>query len=201
MLKIIDATFLTTAVAPAGYPTDSLPEAAVVGRSNVGKSSMINALAARRKLARTSKTPGRTRTLNFFRIELDQDGSRHQVRLVDLPGYGFAKVSKAEHQTWEEMVSTYLHQRDQLRLVIGLVDAEVGATPADEQMLKYVRAAGRPILLVATKVDRLSKAKVKPQLLALSRQLDLPLDRIFAFSATSRTGVDEVWRALLDGIC
>jgi GTP-binding protein len=82
-----------------------------------------------------------------------------------------------------------------------LVDAEVGATPADEQMLKYVRAAGRPILLVATKVDRLSKAKVKPQLLALSRQLDLPLDRIFAFSATSRTGVDEVWRALLDGIC
>jgi GTP-binding protein len=201
VLKIIDATFLTTAVAPGSYPANSLPEVAVVGRSNVGKSSMINALAARRKLARTSKTPGRTRALNFFRIELDQDGSRRQVCLVDLPGYGFAKVSKAEHQHWEEMVSTYLHQRDPLRLVIGLVDAEVGATPADEQMLSYVRAAGRPILLVATKVDRLSKAKVKPKLLALSRQLDLPVDRIFAFSATLRTGVDEVWRALLDRIC
>ncbi len=201
MLKIIDASFLTTSVAPDGYPADGLVEAAVVGRSNVGKSSMINALAARRKLARTSKTPGRTRALNFYRIEVEQDGARRRVRLVDLPGYGFAKVSKAEHQRWEEMVSTYLHRREQLRLVIGLVDAEVGATPSDEQMLSYIRAAGQPILLVATKVDRLSKAKIKPKLLALSQQLQLPLDRIFPFSATLRTGVEEVWRALLEQVC
>jgi GTP-binding protein len=201
VLKIIDASFLTTSVAPDGYPADGLVEAAVVGRSNVGKSSMINALAARRKLARTSKTPGRTRALNFYRIEVEQDGARRRVRLVDLPGYGFAKVSKAEHQRWEEMVSTYLHRREQLRLVIGLVDAEVGATPSDEQMLSYIRAAGQPILLVATKVDRLSKAKIKPKLLALSQQLQLPLDRIFPFSATLRTGVEEVWRALLEQVC
>jgi GTP-binding protein len=201
VLKIIDASFLTTSVAPDGYPGDGLLEAAVAGRSNVGKSSMINALAARRKLARTSKTPGRTRALNFYRIEVEQDGARRRVRLVDLPGYGFARVSKAEHQRWEEMVSTYLHQREQLRLVIGLVDAEVGATPADEQMLSYIRAAGQPILLVATKVDRLSKAKIKPKLLALSQQLQLPLDRIFPFSATLRTGVEEVWRAVLEQIC
>ena len=201
MLKIVEADFLTTAVDGEGYPATDEPEAAVVGRSNVGKSSMINALTSRRKLARTSKTPGRTRTLNFFRIQLDDDGSRRRVGLVDLPGYGFAKVSKAEHQGWEQMVSTYLHQRQQLRVVIGLVDAEVGATSADEEMVRYVRSTGRPILILATKMDRVPKAKIKPKLLEISRRLDLPLEQIFAFSAVTRSGVDGVWRALLTRLC
>ena len=201
MLKIVEADFLTTAVDVEGYPADDEPEAAVVGRSNVGKSSMINALAGRRKLARTSKTPGRTRALNFYRIKLDADGSPRRLRLVDLPGYGFAKVSKAEHQRWEEMVSSYLHQREQLKVVIGLVDAEIGATSADEQMVRYVRFTGRPILVLATKMDRVPKAKIKPKLLELSQRLDLPPEQIFPFSAVARTGVEGVWQALLARLC
>jgi len=201
VLKIVEADFLTTAVDAGGYPADNEPEAAVVGRSNVGKSSMINALTGRRKLARTSKMPGRTRALNFYRVELDADGSRRHVRLVDLPGYGFAKVSKSEHRRWEQMVSSYLQQREQLKVVIGLVDAEVGATSADEQMVRYVHSTGRPILILATKMDRVPKAKIKPKLSDLSQQLDLTLEQVLAFSAVTRTGVDGVWRALLARLC
>lgn len=201
MLKIVEADFLTTAVRAEDYPTDGELEAAVVGRSNVGKSSMINALTGRRKLARTSKTPGRTRALNFYRVELEADGSRRRLRLVDLPGYGFAKVSKAEHQRWEQMVSSYLHQREQLKAVIGLVDAEVGATSADQQMVRYIHSTGRPVLILATKMDKVAKAKIKPKLLEVSRRLDLPLEQIFAFSAVTHAGVEGVWRALLARLC
>jgi GTP-binding protein len=198
VIKILDARFVVTAVEPKGYPTGHTAEVAFVGRSNVGKSSMINALTGRKKLVRVSNTPGRTRTLNFFDVDLERGGKRHQVRLCDLPGYGFAKASKADKAQWEEMITTYLEKRHRLEAVVSIIDAEVGPTPDDLATLDYLQAHERRILVVATKMDRLNKARRKPRLLELSKALDLPPEVILPFSATEKIGVDEVWGALLD---
>ena len=198
MIKVIDASFVVTAVEPKGYPPGHTAEVAFVGRSNVGKSSMINALTNRKKLVRVSNTPGRTRTLNFFDVELERGGIRHQVRLCDLPGYGFAKASKSDKAQWETMITTYLEKRHRLEAVVSIIDAEVGPTPDDLSTLDYLQAHNRRILVVATKVDRLTKAQRKPRMVALSKAMDLPLEVILPFSATEKIGVDEVWGALLD---
>ncbi|HYO72232.1 MAG TPA: ribosome biogenesis GTP-binding protein YihA/YsxC, partial [Archangium sp.] len=128
MIKILDARFITTAVEPKGYPTSPAPEVAFVGRSNVGKSSMINALAGRRKLVRVSNTPGRTRALNVFDVDVERGTKRHTVRFADLPGYGFAKVSKTERAEWQKMITSYLEKRRDLKIVVSIIDAEVGPT-------------------------------------------------------------------------
>ncbi|WP_163997347.1 ribosome biogenesis GTP-binding protein YihA/YsxC [Pyxidicoccus caerfyrddinensis] len=197
-VKVLDARFVVTAVEPKGYPPGHTAEVAFVGRSNVGKSSMINALTNRRKLVRVSNTPGRTRTLNFFDVDLERNGVRHAVRLCDLPGYGFAKASKTDKKQWEEMITTYLEKRHRLEAVVSIIDAEVGPTPDDLATLDYLQAHNRRILVVATKVDRLTKAQRKPRMIALSQAMDLPLEVILPFSATEKLGVDEVWGALLD---
>ncbi|MDC0708400.1 ribosome biogenesis GTP-binding protein YihA/YsxC [Stigmatella sp. ncwal1] len=197
MIKLLDARFVITATEPKGYPSGHSAEVAFVGRSNVGKSSMINTLTGRRKLVRVSNTPGRTRTLNFFDVDLDRDGHRHQVRLADLPGYGFAKASKADRVQWNEMITTYLDKRHRLEAVVSIIDAEVGPTPDDLQTLDYLQEKDRRILVVATKIDRLTKAQRKPRLQALAQQLALPLEAVIAFSSVDKIGVDEVWNALL----
>jgi GTP-binding protein len=197
VIKLLDAQFVTTAVDPKGYPPGHAAEVAFVGRSNVGKSSMINALTGRRKLVRVSNTPGRTRTLNFFDIDLDRDGARYRVRLADLPGYGFAKASKAERAQWEKMITTYLQKRDRLEAVVSIIDAEVGPTPEDHLTLDYLQDKGRRVLVVATKIDRLPKARRKPRMQALAQELSLPREAILPFSATEKLGVEEVWDALL----
>ena len=201
MIQILEACFVTTAVEPAGYPTGHAAEVAFVGRSNVGKSSMINALAARKKLVRVSNTPGRTRTLNFFDVDLARGTERHRVRLADLPGYGFAKVSKGERAAWQKMITAYLEKRDHLEAVVSIIDAEVGPTPDDLNTLNYLqeKTASR-ILVAATKIDRLPKARRKPRLIALSEQLELPLEAVLPFSSTEKLGVDEMWEMLLDSL-
>jgi GTP-binding protein len=199
VIKILDARFITTAVEPKGYPTSLAPEVAFVGRSNVGKSSMINALTGRKKLVRVSNTPGRTRTLNFFDVDVERDGKPHLVRFADLPGYGFAKVSKAERAEWQTMITTYLEKRRDLKVVVSIIDAEVGPTPDDFQTLDYLQDYRR-ILVVATKMDRLPKARRKPRLAALAEQLSLPREAVLPFSATEKLGLDEVWGALLDSV-
>jgi GTP-binding protein len=198
VIKVLDARFVITAVEPKGYPTDHSAEVAFVGRSNVGKSSMINALTGRKKLVRVSNTPGRTRTLNFFDVDLERKGMRHTVRLADLPGYGFAKASKSEKAQWEKMITTYLEKRHRLEAVVSIIDAEVGPTPEDLVTLDYLQAHNRRILVVATKVDRITKAKLKPRLVEISKAMELPLEVILPFSATEKLGVEEVWGALLD---
>jgi GTP-binding protein len=198
VIKLLDSRFVITAVEPKGYPAGHTAEVAFVGRSNVGKSSMINALTGRRKLVRVSNTPGRTRTLNFFDVDLERGGVRYRVRLADLPGYGFAKASKTELAQWEKMITTYLEKRDRLEAVVSIIDAEVGPTPDDLNTLDYLQDKGRRILVVATKIDRLPKARRKPRLQALSQQLSLPLEAILPFSAIEKIGVDEVWDALLE---
>jgi GTP-binding protein len=201
VIKILDARFLTTAVEPKGYPAGvATPEVAFVGRSNVGKSSMINALSGRKKLVRVSNTPGRTRTINFFDVDVERESKRHTVRFADLPGYGFAKVSKTERSSWQSMITTYLEKRRDLKVVVSIIDAEVGPTSDDFQTLDYLQEAKRPILVVATKIDRLPKARRKPRLQALSEELSLPREAVLAFSATEKLGLDEVWDALLSAV-
>lgn len=196
MIRVLDASFLTTAVEEAGWPAADVPEIAFVGRSNVGKSSMINALTGRRKLVRVSNTPGRTRTLNFFDVLLERNEQRRAVRLADLPGYGFAKVSRAERESWERMITTYLQRRTSLRGVVAIVDAEVGATEDDVRTLAYLVSAGRRVLVAATKVDRLGKAQRKPRLAAVAERLSVPRDTVLGFSATEKLGVPEAWESL-----
>ena len=196
MIRVLDASFLTTAVEEAGWPAADVPEIAFVGRSNVGKSSMINALTGRRKLVRVSNTPGRTRTLNFFDVLLERGELRRAVRLADLPGYGFAKVSRDERANWERMITSYLERRTSLRGVVAIVDAEVGATEDDVRTLAYLVSGGRRVLVAATKLDRLGKARRKPSLAAIAERLSVPRDSVLGFSATEKLGVPEVWESL-----
>jgi GTP-binding protein len=196
VIRVLDARFLTTAVEEKGWPPADAPEIAFVGRSNVGKSSMINALTGRRKLVRVSNTPGRTRTLNFFDSVLEKEGQRRTVRLADLPGYGYARVSQAERASWEKMITTYLQRRTSLRGVVAIVDAEVGATEDDVRTLAYLVGAGRRVLVAGTKLDRLGKSHRKPRLGSIAERLSVPRDTVLGFSATEKLGVAEVWDAL-----
>jgi GTP-binding protein len=198
VIKVLDARFVITAVEEKGYPPGDLPEVAFVGRSNVGKSSMINALAARRKLVRVSNTPGRTRTLNFFDVDLERDELRRTVRLADLPGYGFAKVSKTERASWQGMIETYLKKRASLRVVVSIIDAEVGPSREDHEVLGWLSDRSPRVLVAATKIDRLNKARRKPRLQALAKELELPQELILPFSSVEKLGVDELWDTLLD---
>jgi GTP-binding protein len=200
VIKVLDATFVKSGTSKAHWPRESLPEVAFAGRSNVGKSSMINTLTRRRKLVRVSNTPGRTRTLNFFDATLETRAKKRVIRLCDLPGYGYAKVSKTAREDWREMISEYVAGRPQLKVVVSIIDAEVGATEDDEALLDFLKDQPPKILVVATKIDRLNKAARKPKVLSLAKTLGLPLAAVVGFSSTEGTGVEEVWGTLLAAI-
>ncbi len=197
MIRVLEARFLATATEKKQYPKQGLPEIAFAGRSNVGKSSMINTLVQRRKLVRVSNTPGRTRTLNFFDVDLEVDKKRRSVRLCDLPGYGYAKASKTDRDDWQKMISSYLERREVLKIVVAIVDAEVGPLDSDRQMVSYLMAANPRILIAATKIDRIAKSHRFGKLDAVAKGLDVPAEAVVAFSATERIGVDAVWDRLV----
>lgn len=197
MIHVRESDFVTTATKPSQFPREPVPEVAFVGRSNVGKSSMINSLTRRKKMVRVSHTPGRTRALNFFDVSLEQGPSKRKVRLCDLPGYGFAKVSKAERDSWQDMIGTYLRERDTLKVVVSIIDAEVGPTPDDMQMLDFLAELSPRVLVVATKLDKLNKARRKPRVEQLRAQLELPEGAVVGFSAHEGLGFQDVWASLL----
>jgi GTP-binding protein len=197
MIKVLDARFVTTATKLELCPFDDKPELAFVGRSNVGKSSMVNSICQRKKLVRVSNTPGRTRTLNFFDLDLDYKGGKRAIRLCDLPGYGFAKVSKTERASWKVMIEAYLEQRAQLRVVVSIIDAEVGPSEDDAKMIEFLQSAPPKILVVATKIDRVNKASRKPRLDQFAKQLEIPREALFGFSAVDGTGREELLRGLV----
>jgi GTP-binding protein len=198
--RVLSAEFVTTATEPKGYPTSPAPEVAFVGRSNVGKSSMINKLAMRKKLVRVSHTPGRTRTLNFFDVTLAHKGGTRIVRLCDLPGYGFAKASKTDRADWQQMIAKYLETRRDLKVIVTIIDAEVGPTSDDLKMLDYLVAQKPKLLVAATKIDRLSKAHRKPRVLQLQQQLELPPGAVIGFSSHEGIGHGEMWDILLASV-
>jgi len=190
-MKVISAEFLKSAFKEADWPRDLKPEIAFLGRSNVGKSSLINSLLAVRGLARTSSTPGRTQSLNFFQIN-------DQFYFVDLPGFGYARVPKNIKSSWGEMATTYLANRRQLVLSIHIVDSRHEPTKQDLQLHEWLEQSDKPRLIVATKSDKLSHNELKKNLQHIARVLDD--DSVMAYSAKSGRGREELWRAIQSAI-
>jgi GTP-binding protein len=186
-VKVTQVRFLGAAARAGGGPRAELPEVAIGGRSNVGKSSLINTLLGRRGVARTSSTPGRTRQLNFFAVN-------ERFVLVDLPGYGFAVGSESERRAWGPLVETYLRDRATLRGVVVLVDLRRGLEPDDAQLLDYLRAHSLPHAVVATKVDKLARAAAGTALKALRGRVADAV--VIAFSARTGDGRDQLWRVI-----
>lgn len=180
------------AASPAEFPPEGPPELALLGRSNVGKSSLLNRLAGRRELARTSGTPGKTREIRFYRLE----GREGPLVLVDLPGYGWARVSKAERASWQRLVEAYLGTRRTLRVAVLLLDVRRDFGPDERGLLDWLEERGVPSLLVCTKVDKLKPMQRARRLRELAEQASLPAERLLATSATRGLGLRELWRAL-----
>jgi len=196
-MRVLGAEFVKSASKREDWPKEPVREVAFVGRSNVGKSTMINTLVRKEGLARVSATPGRTRALNFFDVEMQAGGRTHSIRFCDLPGYGFAKVSRAERMQWAPMIETYLRERELLAGVVVIVDARVGPTDDDLQMIEWLKASGRHAIVVATKLDKLGKAKRIPTVRTIERQISLP---VIGFSAMDGTGWEDVWKAILAAV-
>jgi GTP-binding protein len=185
-LLVKSVEFIKSAVKPAHYPPDLLPEIAFAGRSNVGKSSLINVLVNRKKLVRTSSTPGRTQLINFFCVN-------DQFSLVDLPGYGFAQVPLAVKKDWGPMMETYLSTRPNLRGVVLILDIRRMPTKEDLRMLNWLRAYHIEPLLVVTKCDKVSKNERAKQTEVIAGALGIAKDELLFFSALSREGGDHIW--------
>ena len=193
---VLAAEFVKSATHPDGYPTPGPREVAFCGRSNVGKSSCLNALASRKALARVSRTPGRTRLINFFDLRVrDAADEEHEVRFADLPGYGFASGPKSETQEWQQMIEQYLTGRDALKALVVLVDGDLGPQPSDIEMVRWGESLGRKVIAVATKLDKVARANRKQRAEKIAGQLAVP--SVLPFSAKERYGVDELWRELL----
>lgn len=193
-MEIKQSEFITSAVSRNQYPIDNMPEIAFAGRSNVGKSSIINTLTNRRKLAKTSSTPGKTRLINFFLIN-------NSFYLVDLPGYGYAKVSKSEKEGWGKFIETYLLNRPQLKKVVLLVDSRHKPTNDDLMMLNFIRHYGYKTLVIATKKDKLTKNEVIKNEKLIRETLGLPMDeKIYFFSSLNKEGREELLEVLFDDL-
>jgi GTP-binding protein len=194
-VEVVSAEFSKTATRPAEWPRGPFPEFAFVGRSNVGKSSMLNALARRKGLARVSGTPGRTRALQFFEVGYRPTPAARprRVRFCDLPGYGYAKVSKAERDRWAAMIEDYLRGRDVLRAVVLIVDARHPPAESDRDALAFLRASGREVVVAATKTDKLARTRVGAALRAVEEELGLSRGEAVAFSAVEGSGTDALW--------
>ena len=187
------ARFMTSASDAAHFPAPSLPEIAFLGRSNVGKSSVINSLVGT-KLARTSNTPGRTRSINFFEIRR-AGHPKPELLFTDLPGYGYAKVSREISQDWARFVDPYLQHRPSLALCLALVDSNIPPQSSDRQLLEFLAATKRNHIIVATKCDRLSANEMRQALHTL-RQEYTPTP-ILPFSAKTGAGKDDLWAQIL----
>ena len=186
---IRSAKFVCSAVTPGQYPPDDLPEVAFAGRSNVGKSSLINKILNRKKLVRTSKTPGRTQLLNFFEIN-------ELWRFVDLPGYGYAKVPAEVQKRWRPMVESYLTTRVNLRGMVWLLDIRREVSKEDLTLWDWLQAEQVTVIIVITKADKLSKNKRNKQAASIAKSLGRKAQELIQFSATSGEGKDEIWQAL-----
>lgn len=180
------------AVKTSQYPDEELAEFAFAGRSNVGKSSFINAILGRKKLARTSSTPGKTRTVNFYKIN-------DNLRLVDLPGYGYAKVSKSEKESWSKSINEYLEMREPLLEIFLLVDIRHEPTSLDKQMYEYILENGFSGIVIATKSDKISKGQYAKHINSIAKKLNIGnKDLIIPFSSEKKDMVDEIWFVIED---
>ncbi|MCM3619350.1 ribosome biogenesis GTP-binding protein YihA/YsxC [Sutcliffiella horikoshii] len=189
-MKVTQAEIVISAVKPEQYPSELLPEFALAGRSNVGKSSFINKMINRKNLARTSSKPGKTQTLNFYLIN-------EMLHFVDVPGYGFAKVPKSERDAWGRMMETYLTSREQLRAVLQIVDLRHPPSKDDVTMYEYLKHYELPVVVIATKADKIPKGKWQKHLKVIKETLGMEKgDELILFSSETGQGKDEVWGML-----
>ena len=187
----LHARFLMSAAAPEHFPAPSTPEIAFLGRSNVGKSSLINALLGV-KIAHVSSTPGRTRTINFIELRQKPEAVDPDLILADLPGYGYAKISKEISAEWPKFIEPYLADRESLQLCVCLVDVNVPAQKSDRQLIDWLQHHHKDLLVVATKADRLSSNQLNKALAGLRREHEV--EEILPVSAKTGAGITELWR-------
>ncbi len=186
-MKIKNSTFVTSATSKTGYPEADMPELAFVGRSNVGKSSLLNMLLGRRALAKTASTPGKTRLINFFDVD-------NVFRIVDLPGYGYAKVSKAMQNEWASYIEEYLNERECLLEVFLLIDGRRNPNEMDKMMYEYIKKNGFTGYIFVTKMDKLKQKEKKPNLDRIVKTLNVGTkDLLIPVSSTKRSGKYEAW--------
>ena len=187
-----NASLAAVGVKEEQYPTTGLPEIAMAGKSNVGKSSLINTLLRRKALARTSSQPGKTQTINFYQVE-------NAFYFVDLPGYGYARVSKTERERWAKMIDDYLHTRQTLLQVLLLVDGRHEPSANDVQMLEWILSFGYVPAVIATKVDKMGKQEQARALKQIRQTLHIESDQLFPFSALTKDGTEAIW-AMIDAL-
>ncbi|NGM83590.1 YihA family ribosome biogenesis GTP-binding protein [Paenibacillus sp. 7124] len=186
-MKVTKAEFVISAVGPSQYPEDALPEIALAGRSNVGKSSLINRMISRKNLARTSSTPGKTQHMNYYRIN-------DSLYYVDFPGYGYAKVSKVQRAAWGKMVEKYLAERETLKLVLLVLDLRHPPTADDRMMYEWLKHYDIPMCVVATKADKIPKTRLPRHIKIMKEALGvLPGESFIPFSSELGLGKDELW--------
>lgn len=190
MIIINKTDIAATAVRPDQFPETGLPEVVFAGKSNVGKSSLINAMLGRKSLARTSQNPGKTRTINFYDVE-------DKLYFVDIPGYGYARVSKSESQKWGEMIESYLQGRQALKRVFLLVDIRHEPSENDKMLYEWFAHYGLPFTLVATKSDKLKRSQVQKHLAMIRRGLGAP-EPPLPFSSETKDGREQLWSLILD---
>ncbi|HEY2421062.1 MAG TPA: ribosome biogenesis GTP-binding protein YihA/YsxC [Neobacillus sp.] len=191
-MKVVSSNIVISAVKPEQYPETELPEFALAGRSNVGKSSFINKMLNRKGLARISSKPGKTQTLNFYLIN-------EVLHFVDVPGYGYAKVSKSERAAWGKMIETYITKREQLKAVVLIVDLRHPPSRDDVMMYDFLKHYEIPCVIIATKADKIPKGKWQKHLKVIREALDVDKnDHMILFSSETGEGKDEAW-ALLEG--
>jgi len=190
-MKILSAKFIKSVARISQLPPDKFPEIAFAGRSNVGKSSLINCLIQRKNLAKTSSSPGKTRLINYYSVN-------DRVYFVDLPGYGYAKVSKEERKQWKRLIESFLTASKDLVGIIQIFDSRIGLTELDIEMLTWIKHLQKPAIIVATKIDKLPKSKANHILnqhrLALKEFGDFEM---IPFSAVTKHGAKEIWKAIL----
>lgn len=186
---VTSAEFITSAVKPSQYPESHFPEVAFAGRSNVGKSSLINTLVNRKRLVKTSSTPGRTQLINFFSVNA-------VLSFVDLPGYGYARVPAAVKRKWGPMIETYLKGRDTLKAVVLILDLRRTPGIEEKNFIDWLKLYRRMPILVLTKADKLSKTKQKKQLTIIGATLGVALSELILFSSKTRQGTERVWSSI-----
>ena len=191
-MKIRSTEITMSAVKRSQYPTDGLPEIALAGRSNVGKSSLTNALLNRRSFARTSSTPGKTRTINFYLIN-------NEFFFVDLPGYGYAKVAKSEKDKWGDIMEQYLQDRKELCSIFLLVDIRHEPTKDDKMMYDWIKYYGYDCVVVATKADKISRGQYQKHISIIRKKLQLEKDeKVIPISSSKKTGIEELWETIVE---
>lgn len=189
-MKILSAKFIKSITNISQIPSENLPEIAFAGRSNVGKSSLINCLLNRKKLALTSSSPGKTRLINFFNVN-------NSIYFVDLPGYGFAKTSKDERKKWKILIEEYISKSPRLTGIIQIIDARIGPTDLDIEMISWLSYLNIPMLVVATKIDKLPKNKMRAISGEYLEKLNIfGISKIYLFSSITKNGKVEIWKAI-----